>query len=130
MSQSGKAKTVYFPSDVIKSLGNCSNLSATIAKRLRRYTEVMLKSRPSFTPPEWVFLQQCLGDYSADRPEHLRALAPMIRAWEPKEGQGRPPGVDPGSLAYRVEALPLAQLVALIEILEQLRTTTNADDSQ
>jgi hypothetical protein len=119
MAAKGRAKTLYLSNDVIELLGGGgSNLSAALTVKMQRYAQILARSKPNFTPAEWDFLHAVLRGFSADRPEHLRGIGGYVKSWPPTEGQARPPGVDPTSLAYRIEGLTFAQLVALVEAIE------------
>jgi len=124
---SRNAKSVYLPPDVVTALDNrlpTESLSAALTKRLRRYEALVARTKPPFSDAEMQYIYTALNGYSAQTPENLLAIAAMVKALASAGGQ-RPMGVDPTSLAYKLEAAPFAVLLAIMERCER-----NASDAQ
>ena len=118
--------SVYLPPDaqaVLAGLGGAGNLSATMQSVIERYALVVEHSRPPLTDAEWAFLRRTFANAPPARGQQLRGQFLPLDEWDTAK-RGRPEGVDPKSLWYRLRAMSWAQLIAVVEDIEASRQST------
>lgn len=86
----------------------------------RRYAFLLQEAAPKrfmITPPELQVLASFIADWTIDNPADAPLLA--IRLQQALDKQTQYPGVDLGSLAYRVKTAKPVEVISLIDVVER-----------
>ena len=111
--------SIYAGEPITKALQHCDNRSQRINAIAERYLYLCRVSVPTLTVPEWSYLIDVLNGHCAEPIElSARSIGLMVRDAAP-DGLPEKWGVEAAQLAAKMEALPVAGGVAVLELAEQ-----------
>lgn len=95
--------------------------SATIAAMVERYAEIVRQHTPELTCEEWMLICDSLNGYWTNDAPRLAALgiAHNVSDNDQLNGAGRRFGCDGQALAKRIQSMPFAEQIAIMDVSER-----------
>jgi len=105
---------------VLKGREERETLSGRIGSVCERYAAIIAAHRPQLSDAEWNACRDALnGTYLGDVEMLPTIVWATIDDADRLEGLGAQWGIDAQALAQRIRAMPRAELIALVEAVEQ-----------
>ncbi|KZC39847.1 hypothetical protein RHOFW510R12_00975 [Rhodanobacter sp. FW510-R12] len=123
LEDEGKRKSIYIRDHLGALLGSGRVPAKTISKRIdrvvARYNALVREAMPrrlELTPAELVLLAELVSKTDLSEPDYAHILPVKLQQ---TADRGESKGADAAGLAFRLRALKLGELLAVVDLVEQ-----------